>query len=509
MKAGVIDIGSSSIKLIIGEAEKEGIRILESLKNIFPIGNNTFHKGFISQETINQAIRILLKYKQILDEYEVKSISVIATTAVREADNKDIFIDTVLRKTGFNVEVLTVGDVVYSIDSYLSYKLKDTYPIRTRNLLIAELGAGSLDLSVMEKGFTLMNLGLPLGTLRIKQLLTRFDGTLQENYEAASEYIENEFNYFRRTMSAIEIDDIILIDEKYSVYLPRIARSIKGELNFFELGKEDAAEILNQLGDKSPEEILRTYKIPLEIADTIPAFAILLKHFFMLFQGGSIHILETSLAEAILANALLNFDLETKYNKENQLLSIANFLCGKYDMDLNHARHVAGLSKALFEGLKQHLGLAAGDLLYLELAAYFHDIGIFIHNRAHHKHSEYIVSFLNLFRIAEEEIKVIACIARYHRRAEPRGTHLIYNSLSLPRQILVQKLAALLRIANALDRSHKQKVKKLEVRFNRSQDIVLVAHTPENFVLEKADFLDKKDSLEDIGGNKVSLEVRP
>src|SRR6185436_19547407 len=151
MRAGVIDIGSSSIKLVIGEAEEDRIKILETLKNVIPIGKSTFLKGRISQEIIKEICVILERYKQKLQEYDVKNVRVIATTAVREAQNKNLFIDTVRRKTGLAVEILNVGDVVYYIDSFLSLKLKKAYPIYEKNLLIAELGAGSLDISIMEK----------------------------------------------------------------------------------------------------------------------------------------------------------------------------------------------------------------------------------------------------------------------------------------------------------------------------------------------------------------------
>ncbi len=123
MRAAVLDIGSNSIKLVIGEKSGDDIKILESLKNVVPIGRNTFFRGRIAQETINQTILLLEKYQERLTEYDVTEVMVIATTAVREAANRDMFVDTVMRKTGLKVEVLNVGDVVYYIDAYLAYKL--------------------------------------------------------------------------------------------------------------------------------------------------------------------------------------------------------------------------------------------------------------------------------------------------------------------------------------------------------------------------------------------------
>ncbi|MBD3271977.1 MAG: HD domain-containing protein [Elusimicrobia bacterium] len=507
-RAGVVDIGSSSIKLLIAQQAGDNIEVLESLKNPAPIGNYTFFKSRISQSMINQTLVILQKYARILKEYEISRFKTIATTAIREAKNRDIFIDTILRKTGLNVEVFAVGDVIYYIDSYLYHRLKNTYPIHSKNLLIAELGAGSLDISILEKGFTIFHIGLPIGTLRLRQVITQLAGSMDENADALMQYIANEFMFLKRSMPTIHIDDFILIDENYSTYIPRVLSAVKPESHFYPFTKSNADELLNELIDKNPEEIAHQYRLPLEISDTFSAYAAILKSFFSLNSHENIYILETSLAEAVLAHIIFQFDLSKKYDKYHQLISLAKNIGKKYQIDMDHAEHVAGLSVTLFKQLNNVFGLEKSDLLYLELAALLHDIGMFIHNRAHHKHTEYIINSLNLFRLSDEEIKVIACIARYHRKAPPLKTHPMYTSLPHEKRILVQKLSSLLRIANALDRSHTQKIKKLDVKINKNQDVTLIATTTGNYIIEHNDFLSKKTLFEEITGNKINITFR-
>lgn len=508
MRAAVIDIGSSSIRLVIGERDKEEIKIIETLKNVVPMGHQTFFRGYISQEIINQTISLLERYKQTLAEYAITNVTVIATTAVREARNKDIFLDTIFRKTGFKIDVLNVGDVVYYIDSYLSHKLKEEYPIHEKNLIIAELGAGTLDISVLEKGFTLMNAGFPIGTLRLQQFKAKLDGSLEETYEAIRELIANEMMHVRQMIPDINIDDIILIDERYSGYLKKFLSERRGGGNLLAFKRSDSDEMVAQVSTKNTDEIAAAYKIPQEIADALDEYALIINALYQLTKNDYIYIFETSLSEAILAHSLFDFEETNKNNKMSQLISVANFLCRKYNQDIKHAQHVASLSDNLFKQLKDVLGLKDDDLIYLILAAYLHDIGMFINNRAHHKHTEYIISALSLFRLTDEEIKIIACVGRYHRRSDPLRTHLLFNSLSSDKQILVQKLSALLKIANSLDQSHRQKVAKLEVKVGRKQDITLVVATAHNFILEKANFLEKKDLFEEITGNKITLSIK-
>ena len=507
-RAGVIDIGTNSIKLLVAEESEAKIKVLESLKNVVQLGKDTFFKDRISQESINRTVSILEKYVAILKEYEVTNVRVIATTAVREAQNKDVFVDTVFRRTGFNIEILTPGDVVYFIDAYLYHTLKDKYPLHDKNLLITELGGGSLDISLMAHGFTLMNVGLPLGTLRLMQFISRLDGTTFENYEAATESIESEFAYLKRSLPAISIDDILLIDESHSSYLSAVLpkRTLQGE--FFQITQADTQELTEKVLNRSPEDISAEYKIPIETANTFAGFVIILNTLITFIESKTIYILEASLAEAIVTNEAMDYEISQKYNKANQLISIAISAGRKYGVDLEHARQVAQLSDTLFDLFKEILGLKKTDSLYLTLAAYLHDIGMFIYNRAHHKHSEYIISSIDWFRLSSEEVKIIACIARYHRKGAPAYTHPLYWSLPPAKQILVQKLSSILKIANALDRSHRQKVKKIEIKINRSNEITLLVTVQGNFILEKIDFTEKKGMFEELSGNKLTLKIQ-
>ncbi|MBF0531732.1 MAG: hypothetical protein HQL23_01405 [Candidatus Omnitrophica bacterium] len=508
VRAAVIDIGTHSIRLLIAEEAESDIKVLESLKNVTLLGKDTFYKGRFSQETINRTVAILEKYAEKLKEYDISDVKVIATTAVREADNRDVFIDTISRRTGLNIEVFTAGDVIYYIDAYLYHILKDKYPLHTKNLLIAEIGAGSLDISVMAQGYTLMNIGLPLGMLRLKQLMSKLDGSRKENYAAVGENIECEFAYLKRDLASVKVDDIILIDESYTSFLPKLIPEKVFQHKFFQMNLAETQGLLETIANQDAEQIAAEHKIPSESADTFAGYAMILNTFANLTENKNIHILEASLAEAVLAYMVLDFEVSQKYNKTNQLISVSKWLCEKYNVDLRHVQHIAEMSETLFDGFKETLGLKKSDLLYLLLASYLHPIGMFIYNRAHHKHTEYIISNLNLFRLTDEEIKVIACIARYHRRGLPADSHLVYQSLAKDKQILVQKLSSILRISNALDRAHKLKVKKLQVEFTRGQDIVLQVRVEGNFVLEKLEFIDKKEMFEEISGKKINLKIQ-
>jgi exopolyphosphatase/guanosine-5'-triphosphate,3'-diphosphate pyrophosphatase len=427
---------------------------------------------------------------------------------VREAENRDVFIDTVRRKTGFNVEVLNVGDVVYFIDAFLSYKLEKKYPINERNLLIAEIGAGSLDISVLEKGLALQNIGIPIGTLRLKQFKNSIDGSSKETYEALDEYIDNEIVNLKRIIGDFKLNDIMLIDESYSAVLERVLPKKSRDKNFFSFQYREAKQLLAKFTQRNLDDLTEKYGIPTDISETIDGYAMIITKLFKLIKKRTLYILQTSLSEALLANMVFEFDVAKKYNKSHQLLSVVKFIGNKYGTDIKNSRQVAFISEELFKQLSAFLGLGPDDLLYLQLAAYLRNVGLNINNRGYHKHSEYIVNALSLFRLTPMEIRCIACVTRYHRKAHPQRTHFLYGSLSLNEQLLVQKLAAILRIANALDVSHKQKVKKCEVQFTKNGDVEIVVQVQGSFTLERVTLSQHKQLFEEVSGSKVNLRIQ-
>ena len=508
MRAAVIDIGSSSTKLVIGQKKDDDIQILENLRNVIDIGQQAFYQGRITQDIINELIGVLDQYKNVIRGYDVDHIKVIATTAVREANNKDVFIDTITRKTGFEIEVLNVGDVVFYIDSFLSQKLKKTYPIHKKNLLIAELGAGSLDISIMEKGYTLVNFGIPTGTLRLQQFKTNIDASQEEIHEAIAEYVENQLLSVKKVYTGIKIDDIILVDENYSSLIQNFLVRKEKDGDFFPLQFREAKQFLGRVTKGNVDDLTFKYRIPPALAESLDIYAIILSKLYCLVRHRHVYVFRTSLSQSLLANMLLGAEFRKKYNKTQQLISVAKYLCRKFDADIAHNDYVAYLCDRLFKDLKNILGLNYSDHLYLTLAAYLHNIGTFVNNRSQHKHTEYIINSLSLFRLTDSEIAIIACVARYHRRSSPRKTHYLFNSLTTDEKILVQKLSALLRIANALDSSHRQKVNDVEVHISDKKGVSVIVYTQDNFVLEKSSFHDKKDLFEEVSGSKVNLIVK-
>jgi exopolyphosphatase/guanosine-5'-triphosphate,3'-diphosphate pyrophosphatase len=150
-----------------------------------------------------------------------------------------------------------------------------------------------------------------------------------------------------------------------------------------------------------------------------------------------------------------------------QVLASAEAVGHKYRFDATHGRHVAFLAARLFDEFSNEHGLGERERLLLQVAGLLHDIGIYISLRAHHKHSQYILAASQIFGLSDEETAIISNVARYHRRGLPQRTHSPYAALDRQERLVVNKLSALLRVANALDAEHLQKVRNVHLASRR------------------------------------------
>ena len=189
----------------------------------------------------------------------------------------------------------------------------------------------------------------------------------------------------------------------------------------------------------------------------------------------------------------------------HQVVSSTLALGRKFGFDEGHARVVASLAVQLFDALQPEHGLGATERLYLEVAALLHDIGLYIANRAHHKHSLYLISASEIFGIGGTQLRVVANVARYHRRAMPQKRHPEYMALPRRERSLVNKLAAILRLADSLDREHGSRNKVVKVERTEDGIVIWVPRRGGDMEAELAAFETKKDLFEEVYGREVTL----
>jgi exopolyphosphatase/guanosine-5'-triphosphate,3'-diphosphate pyrophosphatase len=261
----------------------------------------------------------------------------------------------------------------------------------------------------------------------------------------------------------------------------------------------------DQIVANDREQLMERYHLPLAEAETLVPALLTYRELLLETPAEELLVPDASLRAGLLLDVARSE--EGKGGIEDfskQVLASAAALGERYRYDAPHARQVALLATRLFDELRAEHGLGSRDRLLLEVAALLHDIGIYVGLRGHHKHSQYILSVADIFGLSREDMAVVANVARYHRRAAPQKSHLPYMALDSAARVVVNKLAALLRVANALDADHLQKVREVRV-LHEDEGFVLEVDGAGDMTLERLAALARADQLTDVFGRRVSF----
>ncbi len=465
MILAALDIGSNSIHLVVVKtADEKSFQVLASAKEVVRLARSVAREGQLSRAAIDRAIECLKRFRRTAEEYGAEEMLTVATSAVREASNRAEFLVRAEKEAGVHVELLSGIEEARLIA--LAVSVKERSRTRQRQLVI-DIGGGSMELAVTRNGEPAALLSLKLGAVRLTELFVKSDplakkqlrrlrSELREVIAArAPEILEVGFDLCYGTSGTINTLCAITMRRRLAAAHGSSIRSqVQASLTLDELtalNRELAALSLEERSkipglNRDRAEIIVAGGQTLEAAMEVLGVAELAASNWALREGVIIaHRMRRS--AAILASS---GQLE-----RDPSLSGAFALARHFQSDLNHARRVAFLSQQMFDDLHPLHRLGGEHRRLLIAAAILHDIGYFVSHTNHHKHSAYLIHYGELTGFTDSEVAIIANLARYHRASIPKARHPFFISLPVEDREVVRRLAAILRVADALDRDHK------------------------------------------------------
>jgi exopolyphosphatase/guanosine-5'-triphosphate,3'-diphosphate pyrophosphatase len=231
-----------------------------------------------------------------------------------------------------------------------------------------------------------------------------------------------------------------------------------------EVSREAFLSFCDEVERLDDDGLVSQFRLPAVEAETLLPALFIYRALLIETTVRRVVVSDASLRAGLLLEILEPVDRVESGDFSRQVLASAEALGQRYRFDKVHGRHVSWLATRLFDELREEHGLSTRDRLLLETAGLLHDIGIYVSPRAHHKHSQYLLGASQIFGLSDEETAIVSNIARYHRRGLPQRSHLPYRELDSRDRLRVSKLAAMLRVTNALDAEHLQKVRNLHLR---------------------------------------------
>lgn len=502
----VIDIGSTAIRLVVAQI-KSGTSWVTLDRAVRPLslGRDVFLTGLLGTEAMRECVRILLAYREMLRAWqvEVEEVRVIATAAIREAKNRDTFLDRVQIRTGFRVEVVEGIEENHLTYIAVQHAINDLRPQFARSsAMILEVGGGTTEIMLLQRGKMVAAHSLRIGTLRVEQQLQSRSGL--EDTNRIEEYLRENIRVNREVLNS----ELPLNRIRYFVAVGGDARTAatkvgtkEGE-HFSVIDRREFDRFLRELQRRSIDECVRELKLTYSEAEGLVPALITFRLFLDATSADQLIVPDVSIREGVLLDVAIGKTATMRRNFAEQVINSTIGLGRKFHFDESHGVHVAQLAVMFFDQFREEHGMDDHARLLLEVAAIIHDIGNFIRASGHHKHGQYIVENSEIFGLSRSDIRIVANVVRYHRRGMPINSHNAYISLRREHRLLVLKLAAILRVADALDRGHVQRVKGFTVD-TREDDVVLSCDYTGDLAIEQHGLRLKGNMFEQVFGYGV------
>ncbi|MAT39500.1 MAG: exopolyphosphatase [Ectothiorhodospiraceae bacterium] len=477
-RLAAIDVGTNSFHLIVVDAKENGkFTILGKEKEVVRLGEGMTDMKHISPEAMIRALETLKRFKLIADSFEAP-IRAVATSATREALNKEAFLELVRQNTGIEIEVVSGYEEARLI--YLG--ALQALQIYDKRALVIDIGGGSTEFLLGEEEHIHYANSLKLGAVRLTRRFFQSDETKQSEIEACRQWVIGALNPIERKMEG-ERYDIAVGSSGTILNLAAVACTMKGRDSAVDEGsvvvtREELRPVFKAiLNEPTVDGRKKIPGLDPARADIIVAGAIILMETMDRLGIDSIATSKYALREGIILDTyrkLAGSSVKQEQHLSDVRKTSVYHLAENCRFESEHAESVTKLAMQLFEQTRVLHGLERAELEYLQAASVLHDIGYHISHSQHHKHSYYIIRNSELLGFTDREIEIIANVARYHRKSHPKQKHDAYNSLTKKDQEIVRKLSAILRIADGLDRKHSHTVKSIECEIGRDAvDMIL------------------------------------
>jgi exopolyphosphatase/guanosine-5'-triphosphate,3'-diphosphate pyrophosphatase len=508
MRIAAIDIGTNSLHMIVVRVRPDlSFEVIDREKEMVRLGAGGLDGRALTPEAVHAALQVLSKFRRLADSHRVDEIIAVATSATREAENGSEFLQAIVEKTGIRARVISGTEEARLIHQAAVYGVGLDGDVA----IVIDIGGGSVEITRgsgpnMEAGRS-----FKLGVIRLTERFIKSDPLAPRDERKLRRYIDAETGKYVSQLARAGFDRVIGTSGTIQS-LGAVALAERGSSSTTLRNRRISAKQIRRsqklLVARDIQERLRVPGLEPRRADLAVAGSILLDALLRRLGAADITLCDLSLREGLILDYIGRHRKQiAQANRYPDVRRRSVFeLAERCNYWPEHAQQVARLAVALFDQTRIVHGLTDREREWLEYAALLHDIGVHISYERHHKHSYYLIKNGDLRGFDPEEIEVIALVARYHRQATPKRTHDEYAEFRRKRRRTIRTLAAILRLAESLDRSHSQPVSGLELH-DRGDDGLLQLRTSGDAELELWAATRHAAAFERLIGKPLRVEV--
>ena len=502
----VIDLGSLSLRLKIFElGDKQIPKEIESVRKYLSSTSRAYSEGIIPPHLSGEIVDVLSGFAAKIREYKIKEVICVATSAFREAKNKAMVIEQIRVQTGIKVTVLDNAQERY----YHNLAVKESQPnfakLVTEGTMVLDIGAGSMQATLYDKSDLVFSQNTRLGSLRVSELLSDLAKQTTHYTEVLEEYISQDLaEYHAIEPKNIKYKNLIVFGSDMG-FIKALAGESPREYCYIKRDRFDA--LVDSLLRTSTEALSRKLDIKPSTAPLLLPTALMVKKMLDYMGVDGVHMPDASLTEGVMYDyAWSHKHYDLVIDPQQDLISAARHVAKRYKSEKKHITFVEGAAIAIFDCTKKLHGMHERERTLLRVSALLHELGKFI-NIANPNPSTYsIIDRTELIGMSDEERKIVAMVGRFYTDPDFYQDAL-YGEIPTEDQVLVSKLTAILRLADALDGSHRQKLRDISVSMT-PEGMVISGDTMYDMTYDKWFFESHTDLFEQFFSVKAFVRVR-
>ena len=486
MRLAAIDIGTNSLHMIVVNVRPDfSFEVIDREKEMVRLGAGGLDGKALTAEAMQAALQVLSKFRRLAESHSVDQIVAVATSAVREAENGGEFLRTVAIETGIRPRVISGTEEARLIHMAAAYGVGAAGEV----LVVIDIGGGSVEITRGAGPSMEMGRSFKLGVIRMTERFVKSDPIAEREERKLVRHIDADAGEHLARIRKAGFDRVVgtsgTILSLGAIAAGHQGRSGPATLRNRRVSAKQLHRVRRTMTSLNLEKRVRVPGLEPRRADLSPAGAVLIDTMVRRLGADELTLCDLSLREGVVLDYIARHRKQIaqadRYPdvRRRSVIELAE-RCSYWP---EHAQQIARLSTALFDQTRSIHGLTDKEREWLEYAAILHDIGVHISYEGHHKHSEYLIRNGDLRGFEPDEIDTIAVVARYHRRATPKKKHRVLRGFSGRRRRMIRTLAAILRLAESLDRSHAQTISGVELH-DRGEDALLQLRTKTDAELE-------------------------
>ncbi|MBO4337951.1 MAG: exopolyphosphatase [Lachnospiraceae bacterium] len=503
-----IDVGSYELAMKIFEiSPKKGLCEVDHIRHSIELGTDTYNTGKISNKRVEELCEVLIRFKDIMKSYQVSAYKAYGTSAIRETENSMVLCDLIKERTGITVDVVSNSEQRFLDYKAIASKGQAFEEIIKKGTIILDIGGGSSQISLFDNDTLVGTQNLRLGLLRMRERLLSMQVGRSAYHRLVQEMTDNQLQVMKRLfLSGRRIENIILVDDYLSLIIqrPQLGLENRGSLT-----RKECRSFVEKMRVNSDMQVAQFLGISEEKAFILYINCEMVYRIMELLDADRLWAPAVCLCDGIgYEYAEKNHLIKLDHDFERDILACADNICKRFHGNAPRAALMEKIALLIFDTMKKVHGLKSRERLLLMLSARLNDCGKYISMNSVGECCYSIIMANEIIGLSHAEREILANIVKYNRvDFEYYGAIRQQSDLDKESYLIVAKLCAILKLANGLVRSYREKIRDINARLS-GRELTIWVDTPDDMTLEMGLIGPKEEFFEEVYHVKVRVRQK-